>query len=152
MAEQRGRPYGNANFLVDLGDGADVHAGAAGFAEVVFPPFVVGARHRGGEHAGAAADASDAPVAGSHDRLILKRGVTGALNLYAWWHKARRGKAPQRRTVQVHLLAEDQATVVFTWRFRHARPVCLSYSPLRAMDGGVLIETLEIEFDSVEVA
>ncbi len=151
MAEQRERPYGNANFLVDLGDGTDVHASAAGFAEVVFPPFMVAAG-RGGEHAAAAAGASDAAAAGSHDRLILKRGVTGALNLYAWWHKARRGKAPQRRTVQVHLLAEDQATVVLTWRFRHARPVSLSYSPLRAMDGGVLIETLELEFDSVEMA
>ena len=93
MAEQRGRPYGNANFLVDLGDGTDVHASAAGFAEVVFPPFVVGAKHQGGEHAAAAAGASDAQAAGSHDRLILKRGVTGALNLYTWWHKARRRRA-----------------------------------------------------------
>ena len=54
--------------------------------------------------------------------------------------------------MQVQLLAEDHPTVVFTWRFRHARPVSLSYSPLRALDGGVLIETLEIEYDRVEVA
>jgi phage tail-like protein len=146
MAVQRDRPYGNANFLVDLGDGTDVRAPAAGFAEVVFPAFVVGAA-RGVEQA----DEPGAPAAAG-ERLILKRGVTGALDLYAWWHKARRGKPPQRRTVQVHLLADDQATVVFTWRFRHARPVSLSYSPLRAVDGGVLIETLELEFDSVEVA
>jgi hypothetical protein len=50
----------------------------------------------------------------------------------------------------VQLLAEDHATVVFTWRFRHARPVSLSYSPQRALDGDVLIETLEIEYDWVE--
>jgi phage tail-like protein len=158
MAVQRDRPYGNANFLVDLGDGGDALASAAGFAEVVFPAFVVGAA-RSADHA-TRADAGDAaalvvpcaPGSGASERLILKRGVTGALDLYAWWHKARRGKAPQRRTVQVHLLAEDHATVVFTWRFRHARPVSLSYSPLRAMDGGVLFETLELEFDSVELS
>jgi len=164
MAVRRDRPYCNANFLVDLGDGVDPRASAAGFAEVLFPAFVVGAAGagphagRGAVEAEAGADAAMLPfvagasAAGTGERLILKRGVTGALDLYAWWHKARRGKAPQRRTVQVHLLAEDQATVVFTWRFRHARPVSLSYAPLRATDGGVLIETLELEFSSVEIA
>lgn len=140
MAVQRDRPYGNANFIVDLGDGA---RGAGGFAEVVFPAFVLGE---------AAPPEGDAPrPAGSGGRLVLRRGVTGALDLYSWWHKALGGKAPRRRTVQVHLLADDQATVVFSWRFRHARPVSLAYSPLSALDGSVLTETIEIEFDSVEV-
>jgi hypothetical protein len=49
-------------------------------------------------------------------------------------------------------LADDHATVVFSWRFRHPRPVSLSCSPLRALEGGVLTETLEIEFDRLEVA
>ena len=147
MAVQRNRPYGNAHFVVDLGDGAEGYA--TGFAEVVFPAFgVTLPAQREGD---ASVPAPGAP-AGAAERLILKRGVSGALNLYAWWHKARTGKAPQRRTVQVHLLADDHATVVFSWRFRHARPVSLSYSPLRALEGGVLIETLEIEFDRVEVA
>lgn len=150
MAVQRDRPYGNANFLVDLGDGADVHASAAGFAEVVFPVFGVTQRAKRGR--GAPVHAQAGPDAATAEHLILKRGVTGALDLYTWWHKARNSKAPQRRTVQVHLLAEDHATVVFTWRFRHARPVSLSYAPLRALDGGVLIETLELTFDRVEVA
>ena len=146
MAVPRDRPYGNANFVVDLGDGAE--GPAAGFAEVVFPVFAI-TRPREGEPSPHEQPGAT-PVAS--ERLILKRGVNGALNLYAWWHRARTGKAPQRRTVQVHLLAEDHATVVFSWRFRHARPVSLSYSPLRALDGGALIETLEIEFDRVEVA
>lgn len=147
MATLRDRPYGNANFLVDLGDGGDVHAPQAGFAEVVFPSFALHAA-RGVEQRGAAGPGDE----GAGTRLILRRGVTGSLKLYAWWHKARRGKPPQRRTVKVHLLAEDQSAVVLTWRFRNARPVTLTYSPLRAADGGVLMETLEIEFDSVEVA
>ena len=46
----------------------------------------------------------------------------------------------------------DMRTVVLTWRFRNARPVRLSYSPLRALDGGVLMETIELAFDGVEMA
>ena len=148
MAVQRDRPYGNANFVVDLGDGSE--GSAAGFAEVVFPVFA--ARESAPREGDGSAPAHEAASGGGAERLLLRRGVNGTLNLYAWWHKARSGKAPQRRTVQVQLLAEDHATVVFTWRFRHARPVSLSYSPLRALDGGVLIETLEIEYDRVEVA
>jgi len=147
MAVQRSQPYGNANFAVDLGDASE--GAATGFAEVVFPAFVIAQPPRGHDALASAGGGEAAAAAG--ERLILRRGATGALNLYAWWHKARNGKAPQRRTVQVHLLAEDHASVVLTWRFRQARPVSLSYSPLRALDGGVLIETLEIEYDRVEI-
>ncbi len=85
------------------------------------------------------------------NRLLLRRGATGALDLYQWWDQARQGKAPARRVVKVKLLAEDHATVVMSWRFRNVRPVSLSYSPLQAMDGGVLMETLELAFDAVEM-
>jgi len=148
MAVPRDRPYGSANFAVDLGDGSE--GPAAGFAEVIFPVFGITQPALRDDDRSPPAHVGAAP--GAAERLVLKRGVNGALDLYAWWHKARSGKAPQRRTVQVHLLAEDHASVVFSWRFRHARPVSLTYSPLRALDGGVLIETLEIEFDRVEVA
>jgi phage tail-like protein len=148
MAVQRDRPYHNANFVVDLGDGPE-GGGATGFAEVVFPAF--GVTQQAQREGDASLPAPAGPASGAPERLILRRGVTGALDVYAWWHKARSGKAPKRRTVRVHLLAEDHASVVLTWRFRHARPVSLSYSPLRALDGSVLIETLELEFDRVEM-
>jgi hypothetical protein len=53
--------------------------------------------------------------------------------------------------VKVELLGEDQSTVVLTWRFDNVRPVSLSYSPLRAMEGGILMETLILEFNRVEM-
>lgn len=130
-------------------------APAAGFAEVVFPPFLVdapgeGARERSeGDAAGAVGAAGAAGAV--PPRLVLRRGVTGALDLAAWWKQACKGRAAQRRHVTVSLLAEDRQTVVLTWRFRQARPVSLSYSPLRAAEGGVLMETLELAFDSVEI-
>ena len=83
--------------------------------------------------------------------LILKRGAIGSLDLYEWWNKARLGKAPKRRMLKVHLLADDQRTVVMSWHFTNVRPVALAYSPLRAAENGVLIETLELAFDRMEL-
>lgn len=131
------RPHGNANFVVEFGSGAS-RSGRTGFAEVVFPPFTI--------RAGAT------PVDPAEQRLVLRRGVTGALDLYAWWDQARRGRAPPRRTMNVRLIGDDRKTVVWTWRFTNVRPVSLSYSPLRGLDGGVLMETIELSFDDVEMA
>jgi hypothetical protein len=143
MAEQRERPCVASNFVVDLGGGrGGGRAGGAGtgFFEVVFPVFRADTAHPRPE---------GNPPAAEH--LILRRGATGALDLYAWWDQARRGKAPQRRTVRVDLLSEDQATVVMSWRFRNVRPVNLSYSPLNASAASVLMETLELGFDGVDM-
>ena len=86
------------------------------------------------------------------NHVILKRGLIGNLNLYNWWNEARRGKAPKRRTMKIELLSEDQSTVVLTWRFRNVRPVSLGYSPLRAIEGGIVMETVVLAFDSMEMS
>ena len=39
-----------------------------------------------------------------------------------------------------------------TWRFRNVKPVSLAYSPLDALDGTVLMETIELAFDDVEMS
>jgi len=151
MAEARhDRPYGSAHFLVEIGR-VNARAAEAGFFEVIFPPFVVAEEATANpvEDPSAIAAAGTAPAS---DCLVLRRGATGALDLYAWWDAARRGEAPRRRVVTVKLLAEDLRTVVLTWRFRNVRPVRLSYSPLRALEGGVLMETIELAFDGVEMA
>lgn len=136
MAQLRERPYGNTNFLVDFGNGL-AETAVGGFSEVVFPRF----------------ESELAPGfdSASLNRLILKRGFVGSLDLYAWWHKARDGRAPKRKTLQVKLLSEDHTSVVATWRFRDVRPVSLGYSPLLANDGGILIETVEFTFSRMEM-
>ena len=96
------------------------------------------------------AEGSAAPAV--NNRLILKRGVTGSLDLYIWWNKARLGKASKKRTVKIELLGDDRSTVVLTWRFRSVRPVSLSYSPLRAVESGIILETIELAFDSMEMS
>ena len=139
----RGRPLGRSNFVVQWGGAS---AAAQGFAEVIFPPFAVA----GGATVPDGA-AGEGGVVATANHLILRRGATGVLDLYDWWELARRGQAPRRRVVTVRLLGADQRSVVMTWRFRNARPVSLAYSPLLAMDAGVLMETIAIAFDSVEM-
>lgn len=150
MAEARhDRPHGSAHFLVEIGR-ANGRAAEAGFFEVIFPSFVAAdPTDKRIEGSPATADCDAAPT---DQHLVLRRGATGALDLYGWWDAARRGEAPRRRVVTVKLLAEDLRTVVLTWRFRNVRPVRLSYSPLRALEGGVLMETIELAFDGVEMA
>jgi len=149
VAEPLDRPHGNSNFVVEFGSGAS-RSGRTGFAEVVFPPFTIPERAPGRRATAATATAA-AENDAAPQRLLLRRGATGALDLYAWWDQARRGKAPARRVMNVKLLAEDHATVVWTWRFSNVRPVSLSYSPLRGVDGGILMETIELAFDDVEM-
>lgn len=147
MALVRDRPYSNANFLVDFGDGNEWTA-AGGFSEVIFPEFVILSGKRAPRTPKPPADSI---VERQRTNLTLKRGAPGALDLYDWWNKARLGKAPKGRLLQVHLLAEDQRTVVMSWRFTNVRPVALAYSPLRAAETSVLIETIEFAFDRMEM-
>ncbi len=150
MAVTRDRPYSNSNFLVDFGWG-DSRSVTMGFAEVIFPTFTV-------ENTEWLQDDSmviqgrGTTKAAVDKHVILRRGMIGNLDLYKWWNKARRGKAPQRRTMKIELLSEDQSTVVLTWRFRNVRPVSLFYSPLRAIEGGIVMETVVLAFDSVEMS
>ena len=58
MAEQRDRPHGNANFVVEFGSGAS-RSGRSGFAEVVFAPFTIAPRAPVGRGAASAAEAID---------------------------------------------------------------------------------------------
>ena len=149
MAVISERPYRNSNFLIDFGQG-DSRSLLAGFAEVIFPDFIVDQTegHQRPHLVPRPVERADVAAA---NRLILKRGVMGSLDLYAWWDEARKGKASRPRTVKVELLGEDQSTVVLTWRFHNVRPMSLSYSPLHAMEGGILMETLILEFDRMEM-
>ena len=88
---------------------------------------------------------------GAAEHLLLRRAATGTSEFLAWWDKARRGRAPQRRTVSITLLGDDHANALMHWRFRNARPVSLHYSPLNAMDNALVIESIKIAFDRVDI-
>jgi hypothetical protein len=143
-----GRPVLSSNFLVDFGDGKSREAGG-GFSEIIFPEFRLGPGASG--LPAAPSGTGPNPVdAASH--LILKRGVCGALDLYTWWDQTRNGQVSPQRKITVQLLGSDLQTVVLTWTFHQVRPVALSYSPLRAQENEVVIETLELAFDRFELS
>ena len=150
MALMRDRPYTNSNFLVEFRDDDGTRM-TAGFAEVIFPRFTTeqAAPRRGGQKASQNVEKVDA-ASGNH--LVLTRGQSGDLDLYAWWHSARRARTAMRRTLKIELLSEDRTAVVLTWLFREVYPVSLSYSPLRAMEGGIVMESVELSFKSVEMS
>lgn len=145
MAVLRDRPYLASNFRVEF-SGGDAETIAAGFCEVVFPDFVVRR---------AAKTRARLVEPGSSANLILRRGVQGSLDLYAWFDEERRppprGKARRRRDLRITLLNEDHSAAVMTWRFAGVRPVRLAYSPLQSHESAVLIETVELEFERVEM-
>lgn len=133
----REHPFHNAHFRVDIGDSESSPADL-GFSEVVFPQFPTRA---GPESAGAAACG----------HLRLTRGASVAADLRLWWRLTRDSKTPPTRTVRVTLLSPESREPVLTWTFHDAYPVSLAFSPLDALQGTFLKETLEVAFGRVEV-
>ena len=139
-------PYGASHFDVLLGGGER----SMGFCEVVFDPFVsapVRPDHAPDlPQAAAQASGQTGPAAPS---LMLRRGFDGSLDLYQWWDKTRKRRHQRGRTVTVHLLHPADHTPVVTWTFSNAQPLALAYSPLQAMHGGLLMETLTLQYGKV---
>lgn len=129
------QPVAGCYFCVELADGNGRSVEIA-CPEVVFPSL------------SARPDASEAHA---DEHLLLRRATSADTVLHDWWEKAHRGRAPQRRTVRVMLLAPDHERVVKRWRFRNARPVVLHYTPLNALDSTLVMESLAIAFDGVEI-
>ena len=121
------QPLTGKNFRVDLGDGV-----ARGFSEVILPRL------------------SHAAVADGAALLTLRRAATGANDLYAWWDAARRTSSVEPRIVEV-LLFTAEGIPALRWRFLGCRPVELGYSPLDAVAGGIVFETLALAFERVEM-
>lgn len=81
---------------------------------------------------------------------VLERGVVpGDNEFFAWLDTAHVGTV-ERRDVVVKLLDEQHAPAM-VWRLRRCFPVGLDWSPLDALHSQVLIETLRLAVESVEV-
>ncbi len=136
MATAGRRPYGSFNFSVTFAPG---RRQPIGFSEVVFPALPACAR-------------SELPPDVPPPALLLKRGFDGTLDLYQWWDQVRRSRRSRPRTVTVALLDETLARAVVRWTFTGCRPLRLGYSRLDANASAVLIESLELSFEDVEIA
>jgi phage tail-like protein len=143
MPVARPDPYPNFNFTVDFGGGA-----VAGFSEVELPEGsieVVAYREGSDKTSGARL----LPGRVDYGPLVLRRGFAGNTDLYDWWRSLTQGNL-DRRDVRVTLLDETRQPAA-RWRIRRAWPSKYSSSDLNALGNEVVIETLELTHEGIEL-
>ena len=147
MAVQRDRPYTQFNFQVDFGNGSDAVHG--GFQEVSGLSTEVGViEYRNGN----SKENSPIKITGLNKAsdVTLKRGVIGALDLYAWLNDIRNGNPNALRTVTVRLLDEERNPVL-AWKLLRARIVKIASGPLNARGNDVAIEEIVLACERLEL-
>ena len=143
MAVQRDNPYANFNFVVDLGIGEELQ-----FAEVEIPAAEIEAieYREGGDPA---SSTRKLPGRARYGNVVLRRGISGRLELWEWFKAVRDGQ-PLRRDVRITLL-DEQRQPVQRWLLRDAWPAKYDPSDLNAKGNEVVVELLELVCESIEV-
>jgi len=149
MAVLRDNPYGEFNFLVDLGTG-ETKGPEAGFQECsAIGMEVAVAEYRNGND-----DLNSVrKITGLNKALdvTLKRGVIGSLSLYQWLNAIRSGDQAAARTVRIHLQTEDRAAVAVTWILLRARIIKHTSGPFNAKGTDVAMEELTLAYERLEM-
>ena len=149
MAVLRDNPYGEFNFLVDLGTG-ETDGPEAGFQECSSIGMEVGvAEYRNGNDK----LNSVRKITGltKYSDITLRRGVIGSLNLYQWISQVRDGGQGALRTVRIMLQNEDRTEIVMTWILLRARPVKHTSGPFNAKGTDVAMEELTLAYERLEI-
>ncbi|HET9345720.1 MAG TPA: phage tail protein [Candidatus Limnocylindrales bacterium] len=149
MAVMRDRPYGQFNFLVDLGTGA-TEGPDAGFQECspITTSVVVTEYRNGNEKENGSRKLTGLEKV---DDVTLRRGIIGSLTLYQWMDQVRNGDANAIRNVTISLQNEDHTAVVMTWKLLRARPVKYSSGPLNGKGTDVAMEELTLAYERLEI-
>jgi phage tail-like protein len=149
MPVMRERPYGQFNFLVDLGTG-QTDGPEAGFQECSGMSMSVDViEYRNGN------DKENAPrkligLTRVSD-VTLKRGIIGSLNLYRWLDQIRNGDHAAFRTVTIQLQNEDHTEIVMTWKLLRARIIKHTSGPFNAKGTDVAMEELTLAYERLEM-
>jgi phage tail-like protein len=81
---------------------------------------------------------------------VLERGVMAADNEFFRWMVVASAGPAERRDIRVSLL-DAQLQPTLTWRLRNCFPVLLEWSVLDAQSSSVLVETLRLAVESMDV-
>jgi phage tail-like protein len=149
MAVSRDRPYTQFNFIVDIGDGT-AEGPSGGFQEVSpISTEVAVIEYRNGN----SRENSPIKITGLNKAsdVTLKRGLIGALNLYAWLDDIRNGNQNAMRTVTIRLQSEDRSQVVQTWKLLRARIVKHTSGPFNAKGNEVAVEEIVLAYERLEL-
>ena len=79
----------------------------------------------------------------------LSRGLTTSTDLWTWWETVVNGSV-ERRNVAITLL-DDSRTPVLRWLLRNAFPVKIQASDLEAEGNEVVIETIELAHEGLDL-
>jgi phage tail-like protein len=140
---QRENPYANFNFVVEAGLGEEI-----AFAEVELPAAEIETiEYREGADRTNASRRLSGRV--RYGNVLLRRGISGNLELWEWFKAARDGQL-LRRDVRITLLDEARNPVQ-QWLLRDAWPTKYEASDLNAKGNEVLIETLELAVESIDL-
>ncbi len=143
MAAPTPSPFEGSNFIVDLGAGDDTS-----ITRVDFPVALLDeVAYRSGNDK--TAEPRKQPGLASYSHLVLHRGLTTNLDLWNWWEQARNGDPSVDRDVRVRLLDTSRQPAL-SWRFRNTFPAVYRLSPLDAAASDIVIETVELAFDSMD--
>ncbi len=149
MAILRDRPYGQFNFLVDLGNG-NTQGPQAGFQEVSsigMEATVIEYRN------GNSKENNVMKLTGLNkvSDVTLKRGIIGSLDLYSWLDQIRNGDQNAMRTVTIQLQNENRTDIVQTWKLLRARIIKHTSGPLNAKGTDVAMEELVLAYERLEI-
>ena len=84
-----------------------------------------------------------------YSNLILKRGLINSPKLYEWFKQTKQGTL-ERKDITVSILNEEKEPFA-TWKFINCWPTKYSGSTLNAKGNEVVIETLEIATEDVDL-
>jgi phage tail-like protein len=148
MAVLRDFPYGQFNFLVDLGTGS-TDGPQAGFQECSEIGMAVDViEYRNGNDR--ANDVRKLTGLARYPDVTLRRGLIGSLDLYNWLNDIRNGEQGAVRTVTIQLQSEDHTQVVMTWKLLRARIIKHVSGPLDARGTDVAMEELTLAYERLE--
>jgi phage tail-like protein len=148
MAVLRELPYGQFNFLVDLGTGTDgPEAGFQECSEIGMSVDVIEYRN-GNENQNHVHKLTGLTHAND---VTLRRGIIGSLNLYQWIDQIRNGDPGSYRNVVIHLQNEDHTATVMSWKLFRARIVKHTSGPLNAKGTDVAMEEITLAYERLEI-
>lgn len=149
MAVMREDPYGQFNFLVEVGDGTDPSSPDGAFSEVSGLDVTIEVvEYRTGN------DRTNSPRKlnglAKYGDVSLKRGLIGSVRLWEWIEATIQGSGEAQRSVTITLLDAEREPVM-SWKLRNARPVRHVSGPLRGGSSEVAVEELVLAHEGLDI-
>jgi phage tail-like protein len=142
MAGSDNDPIKNFQFTVDFG------GETTNFQDVILPESEIEViEYRDGSDV--SSGVRKKPGLTKYSNLVLKRGLIKSSELYKWFKQTKQGTL-ERRDITVSILNEEKEPFA-TWRFKNCWPTKYSGSTLKAKGNEVVMETLEIAIEDLNL-